>query len=62
MINVSVQVASLDNSSDVVNPPTAVLTRMRNSSPDRHFLTNTILQKMKSRQHYLPVPTLMRKC
>lgn len=52
MINVLVQVAFLDNSSDV-NPArhweaTAVLTHMHNSSPEHHFLTNTILQKMKT--------------
>lgn len=45
MRNVFVQVAFLDSSSDVVNPArrweaTAVLTRMHNSSPERHFLMN----------------------
>lgn len=58
-----IQVTFLDNSSDIIPAgrweATAVLARMRNSSPNRHFLTNTIRQKSR---HYLPVPIRMRKC
>lgn len=47
-----IQVTFLDNSSDI-NPArgwkaTAVFARMRNSSPDRHFLTNTISSEIKT--------------